>query len=1846
MNDDLIQLALDDLYGLLEGPDAEAARQRLATPEGQAAQAEARRVAALLADAVKVPFPEVRFHPPAARPAPRPASRYHWVGWVVAASALFAVGIPWVANAISDRTLAQQATLAKAEADDAQRQLDASLKAWQARVKQALDERDRSAAELAQQTRNLIVATEKAGDELRAKQLNVLVSGPAAMTPGAPNFYNIATQDFAGRPVPAQLSTRVVDQAGQVVYEPPAVATGGSFQLMLPADLPLTPDRELALEVTATGPAGPVARIKQELPLASPLYLAHLTTDKPLYQPGETVRMRALVLERGKLRPPTDDLSLTLTVLDPQGAELTTLSGAARLGADDKLRGLAAGEFALSESAPGGEYTVHLREASGRTSEQVRKFLVNRYQPASIEKKLEFTRKSYGPGEEVVAVCRAARVSGPLAQQPVKATAQVDGRDLPVTHAKTTDSQGGLVVKFTLPAEIDTGVASVSVTFSDGGATETLSKPVPVALKRLSVQFYPEGGDLIAGVPNRVYLQARTTLGKPAEISGRIVDAAGTTITTVETLRDDVEPGINQGQARFAFTPAAGATYRLAIDKPEGIIGDYPLPAAKASGVTLDAGVGVTTDRDSLPLVLHVAGGRRQLVIGAVARGRLLDHQRVDGKPGEPIAVQLRPAEGFGGITRVTVFEEIGAGRSRKLLPLAERLVYRAPSKRLDLSVAPDKVAYVPGEGVSLKIAAKDESGQPAAAIALVGVVNQSVVVMADEKNYRTMPTHFLLTGEVEKAEDLEHVDVLLGQHPKAAAALDLLLGVQGWRRFVESGQQRPPEGTARGPVVAPMITVDSMSYVQQRVSKAGQPAVASAQERFAAAESNLAQVVSMPAMLAEQKTRVITLLEQARAVLADRERAQRDRQAMLRTVVPWVTIMAAVLGVALGILATAHRSTLRLPAAACLALALVGGYYWLRGIEEPAVALEKRTDEQPTGGEVVRELILKDQDRYWLAQPKLAENAVDARDKAFMVLNLGQPKNEQEKLMHMAKPGDGGPAPVMPPVTGSATPPDNDGDPRAGAVRYFGGAPGAPGGPAPVPAPTERGPGGPTQPRSASRGGVGGAPAGGSKKVAQRPEFGVRIQNRDAIPMRGGLAGRGMALDDAIRESKDVAASGFVLREYAHVHPRSADGARADFAETVYWHPALIVPGDGATVRFDLSDAVTRYQGLVAAHSLDGRLGAAQTLLVARKPLSLDFPLPVEVTANDRIDLPVSISNETDQARPVQLGFEFRGLAPVGPQPTLTWSQPSSSRGRRLVGLRPIETEGSATIRLALAGDDAIQRRLTIVPEGFPVQGQVSQELRSTAKHLVSLPSTWVPGSLKCEVAVFPTPLADLQRGLEGLLREPGGCFEQTSTTNYPNTLILNYLQETNQAQPELMARARGMLDRGYARLTSFEVPAASAKAGYEWFGHAPAHEALTAYGLLQFRDMARVAEVDAKMLERTRTYLMSRRDGQGGFLRSKAALDSFGRASDSVTNAYIVWALTESGPTDDVTTELKKLESESLTSSDPYFLALVANALLNRDRVEPARAILTRLAGQQQANGSLTGGSKSITGSQGNTLTVETTALGLLGWLKANQTGEYAAAIRKGVTWIGKQRQGSGTFGPTQSTILALKALIAYAKAYKQPPEGGTISVNIGEQVVATIDYTADRQDAIVLDLPDPSRWLKPGDNNLTVTTSGKNVYPYTLAWSYHTLQPPTAANSPITLSARLAKSDLVEGETTRLLVTVENVSKRGQGMTVAIVGLPAGVSLPDDFKQLRDLARVVDGTPGPIAFWELRGRELVLYWRDMAPDAKVELALDVIARIPGRYRGPASRAYLYYDPEAKHWVAPLTASIKPVE
>src|SRR5262249_21178177 len=157
------------------------------------------------------------------------------------------------------------------------------------------------------------------------------------------------------------------------------------------------------------------------------------------------------------------------------------------------------------------------------------------------------------------------------------------------------------------------------------------------------------------------------------------------------------------------------------IDEPAGLSSRHELPPSRADGVVLTVPNGVVAAHEPIRVVVRSAQADRNLLVGAYCRGRLMDHQRVVAQQGMATAVALKPVQEIGGVYRVTVFEEQAAeGSSRQLVPVAERLLYRLPAKRLDLSVQADRKQYIPGDKVGLTITAVNEKAEPAPAIVMV----------------------------------------------------------------------------------------------------------------------------------------------------------------------------------------------------------------------------------------------------------------------------------------------------------------------------------------------------------------------------------------------------------------------------------------------------------------------------------------------------------------------------------------------------------------------------------------------------------------------------------------------------------------------------------------------------------------------------------------------------------------------------------------------------------------------------------------------------------------------------------------------------------------------------------------------------------------------------------------------------------------------------------------------------------------------------------------------------------------------------------------------------------------------
>ncbi|HEX2957774.1 MAG TPA: MG2 domain-containing protein [Chitinispirillaceae bacterium] len=717
----------------------------------------------------------------------------------------------------------------------------------------------------------------------------------------------------------------------------------------------------------------------------------------------------------------------------------------------------------------------------------------------------------------------------------------------------------------------------------------------------------------------------------------------------------------------------------------------------------------------------------------------------------------------------------------------------------------------------------------------------------------------------------------------------------------------------------------------------------------------------------------------------------------------------------------------------------------------------------------------------------------------------------------------------------------------------------------------------------------------------------------------------------EIIPEPQPPAVSYYRAREYAFPDYKTQQPSpvRTDFRSTIFWKGDVECKNNGtAVVEFYTSDAITSFRAITEGFTTEGSIGRAEEVFYSQLPFSINAKIPPVVLTGDTMDLSLIIKNTTASVLKGDLSFTIpdglKLLNSVNKNRTVAASGTETVPVKLLVESR----NDSASISFTFdAGglSDAFIAPVKIKPQGFPVDLSFSgSELKD--KFTVNITGP-VKNSITATFRAYPSAVSDLLTGIESILQEPYGCFEQTSMTSYPNALVLSYLKSTDTPDPDIVKRAEDLLQKGYSRLTTFETK----DKGYEWFGGVPAHEALTAYGLMQFHDMNQIGEIaDKAMIDRTANWIMSRRDNKGGFQRNPQALDSYGGADQDITNAYIVYALAEAGRRD-IQKELDASEKSAQESKDPYVLALVANALFCFEDSQRGNEFLKLLMSKQDKDGSWCGTRHSITRSEGIGLKLETTSLVCLAIMSSRQ-GDNNALVN-GIKFIVKSRDGSGGFGSTQSTIMSLKALTKYAQFARKTDAPGTIIVSVNDKDVAKKSYKAGEKEAIVIDSLE--KFVKEGSSTIAIRYEGtKTALPYSLAVSYNTWQPVSSQHCKVELKTSVSAAKVKIGQTARITAVLTNKTESGLPMTLAIVGIPAGLSpQPWQLKELQE-KKIVD-------FYEVNGSEVVFYYRQMKPSEERTINLDCKAEVAGTFTPAASRAYLYYTNEDKVWVG-----MKPVQ
>jgi hypothetical protein len=217
----------------------------------------------------------------------------------------------------------------------------------------------------------------------------------------------------------------------------------------------------------------------------------------------------------------------------------------------------------------------------------------------------------------------------------------------------------------------------------------------------------------------------------------------------------------------------------------------------------------------------------------------------------------------------------------------------------------------------------------------------------------------------------------------------------------------------------------------------------------------------------------------------------------------------------------------------------------------------------------------------------------------------------------------------------------------------------------------------------------------------------------------------------------------------------------RQDFPETLLWRPELITDDQGrASLDLALADSITTWRLTASAVSADGRLGGAETPIRVFQPFFVDLNLPVALTRNDEVTIPVVVYNYLAKPQVVELTLAdadwFERLDDTVKSLELKPKEVRSTSYR----LR-VKRVGNHHLQVTARGSelaDAIKRVVEVVPDGQKVEQVVTDRLTGNIVQTVHIPEHAIPDSHKVLVKLYPGILSQVIEGVDGMLRQPFG--------------------------------------------------------------------------------------------------------------------------------------------------------------------------------------------------------------------------------------------------------------------------------------------------------------------------------------------------------------------------------------------------------------------------------------------------------------------------------------------------------
>lgn len=1519
-------------------------------------------------------------------------------------------------------------------------------------------------------------------------------------------------------------------------------------------------DYEVEVEVQAnTGKAETV----QTLSIARS-YRTMLSTDKPLYQPGQVIHMRALSLESDSLIPAADR-KVSFEVQDAKGNKVF------RKSMETSAFGIAAAGFQLADQVNTGDYTLNVTVEDTTTSRTVK---VDRYVLPKFKVALQADRPYYAPGDSLTLELAADYTFGqPVADAVVELRADefIDQFRTFTSVSAQTNAQGRFVATIPLKDAFvgqplnqgDAFVRLVAEVTDATGETQAQTLQVAVTNRPIRVEVFPESGELVQGVENTLYIVTAYPDGSPAQTS--VSTGGGTTVRTNELGIGKLQlvPDEETAQLTLVARDNNGVLARVEKELKVGV---------RADGILLRTDGAVYRQGETANLTVLSASRAKRVFLDVVKNGRSFLSTSVEIAEGSgEYALDLPPdLAGTVQLQAYAILEDGDIARDTKLIQ-----VHRAD--QLQITAKLDAETYKPAEKALINFLVTRQDGTPVEAALSLSAVDEAVFALNDSRP-GLEEMYFLIQEELLK--------------PK----YQFILEPPGM--FTRGEEEAPPAQQEANMVLA--AAADDSAAPKQAASESLEERSNALNDARQSHYQGLTRLLGFAPftlfVLLAGTFASFGVLRLARPLSLPAKKPDADefgrqmghlyRQSLLATV---VTPIAVVL---LGIFVFRQSQVSMLVSFAVIAgiwtLILAVKSAEVRGLSfaKDRVAFRRIIALLPYLTAFAALTIIGGIWANNLDWDSLGEDTIAM----FSLVSLGAllVVTVLVRFLRFALTDPGS---------------------LAKRFRYLG----------------------------VSLGLV--ALQVGLVAACITVPFQMRLgQGSMAVDE---LAAEAMPMMDMMFEgAQQMMRKGMPVPMTAAANGGGGGGAaepprvRRFFPETLLWQPQLLTDDKGqAKLEVTMADSITTWRLAGSAVDGQGQLGSFQQGIRVFQDFFIDIDFPVALTQNDEVTVPIAIFNYLDTPQKIRLEakeadwFEF-----VEDTAEKTLTAPAGGAMKASYTIRA-RKPGLHAMTVFAYGDtlsDAVERTVTIVPDGERVETVINGRLDEITKEELTFPQFAIPGGSDLYIKIYPGAFSQVVEGMDSIFQMPYGCFEQTSSTTYPNVLVLDYMRRTDQAKPELEMKALDYIAMGYQRLLSYEVDGG----GFEWFGQAPAHNVLTAYGLMEFVDMNAVYEIDEDVITRTRDWLLQQRnpDGtwepsQGGI--AEGAINSFQDANAEAilrTTAYLSWAVAEAEGGRSLDSSFDYLIQGADGSMDPYTLAMIANAFLSADRRPEAVEILKQLDALKTEDEGIVfweaeGGA--LTYGRGDAFKIETTALIAQAMLRAQY---QVSTAHKSLAWLIDHRDGRGTWHSTQATVQAMRALLMGAEASGNAGTEVELDILANGKPAKTLEITEENQD--IYHLVSLTSFLKDGANEIEIQPSAEANLAYQIV-GIHYEPRKEGEEEPeqiLKITTDYSSTQLATDDLLTVKVTLEYNRPGIAPMTLVDLGVPPGFEV-----EAASFQKLVDR--GLIQRFEPKARQVTLYFDQIPGEGKpFSFECQLRAKFPVKAQAPASVAYQYYEPEVR--------------